>query len=371
MFDTELACSSLDVFSADYPQARTVFLQNIEQLACAFRHIPHLYPAKGPLNETLFTDSLWLGPANADNVLVLISATHGVEGFAGTAIQTDFLRRIHNKTMALPPHFAVLMIHALNPWGYAWLRRCDHEGIDLNRNFINFNQTPPDNPGFLKLEPYLVPLHHDRQYADSMLAAYLQEHGRYAYERAVSAGQYCSPMAPFYGGNAPAHSRRLIEQLIQEHHLATRRLAVIDIHSGLGPYGYGEIICDHPLGSPYLCTAKKWYGYAVTEPAAGTSSSIPKLGLLDYAWQAIMSDQSCFITLEFGSFGTDALFEVIREDHILHAQHKHPDWQAPKTQAIKRAIRHHFYPDDDDWKESVLLRGRQVIRLALKGLSRA
>ncbi len=40
------------------------------------------------------------------------------------------------------------MIHALNPWGMQWARRCDEQGIDINRNFIDFNQLSPVNPHY-------------------------------------------------------------------------------------------------------------------------------------------------------------------------------------------------------------------------------
>ena len=98
---------------------------------------------------------------------------------------------------------------------------------------------------------------------------------------------------------------------MSRYRLAKRRLAVIDVHTGLGPYGYGEVICDHPPGGAGARTAQRWYGPACTLPAEGTSSSVPKLGLLDYAWHAIMDDHSGFVTLEFGTLGTDNLFDVL------------------------------------------------------------
>ena len=39
----------------------------------------------------LFTDTAYLGPADARNIVVIASATHGVEGYAGAACQFRFL----------------------------------------------------------------------------------------------------------------------------------------------------------------------------------------------------------------------------------------------------------------------------------------
>lgn len=325
----------------------------------------HPLAARGPAGEALSSHSLWRGPTDAARVLVLLSGTHGVEGLAGSAIQQDLLQQLRNDLLPLPPDTALLLVHLLNPWGCAWLRRCDAEGIDLNRNFVDFSAPVPVNPGYAQLRETL--LSEDARARATALAAYADTHGRTALEIAISGGQYQDPAGPFYGGAAPAHGRQLVETLIRDHALTGRQLAVIDLHTGLGPYGYGEIICDHAPDSDGTRTAQRWYGDAVTLPLAGTSSSVPKTGLLDYAWHAIMDHRSCFVTLEFGTFSTDTLFDVLLQDHRLHQQGV-PDWQAAATQTVKHAMRHHFCPASPQWQELVLFRARQVIRLALAGL---
>ena len=37
--------------------------------------------------------------------------------------------------LGLPDDVAVLMIHLINPWGTAWMRRVNEDNIDLNRNY--------------------------------------------------------------------------------------------------------------------------------------------------------------------------------------------------------------------------------------------
>jgi hypothetical protein len=37
---------------------------------------------------------------------------------------------------------AVVFVHALNPYGMAWLRRVNENNIDLNRNFMEFEKGP-------------------------------------------------------------------------------------------------------------------------------------------------------------------------------------------------------------------------------------
>ncbi len=323
------------------------------------------FPVAGlsPEGARLATHLAWLGAASASRVLIMIGGTHGIEGFTGTAVMCDLLAR-------LPPHLpgdlAILCIHALNPWGYAWHRRCDAGGIDLNRNFIDFAHPLPDNPGYRALRAALFD--DDRTRRQHVLDEYRRRHGRVAYEIAVSGGQYSDPLGPFYGGRQPAQGRRTIETIIRDYRLAERRLAVIDVHTGLGPYGYGEIICDHQPGSDGAHAARAWYGEECTLPALGTSSSVPKLGLLDYAWHAIMRSGSCFITLEYGTLATGELFDVLLRDHRFRALHGSEPVMHPDYPALVAALRAHFCPDDPVWRRQVLVRARQVIDRALEGL---
>jgi len=356
---------TLSLFKRHYTDARSGFLEHANRVPKLLCCDPHPLEQRGPNGEALFTDCAWIGSDGAQRVLVLISGTHGVEGYAGSAIQSDFLEQLANRQWQLPDDTAVLLVHTLNPWGMAWLRRCDQNGVDLNRNFIDFSQPLPDNPGYRQLRDSLLA---DAVTRDAALADYRQQHGQTALELAVSGGQYSDPHGPFYGGSGKSPANQLIHTLINRYALGERRLAVIDLHTGLGPYGYGEVICDHAPDSAGARIAHTWYGDSVTLPLAGTSSSVPKQGLLDYAWHAIMDSNSCFVTLEFGSYPVAQLFNGLLEDHRLHA-HSTVDWQSRETVRIKKNLLQHFCPDDDQWRELVLLRARQIIRLALEGLN--
>lgn len=356
-------------FPSDFANGRRRMLAAAAALGAKVRSYPELL--FGPNGENLATDTTWIGPEDARRVLVLLSATHGVEGFCGSACQTDFLR--HGLASGLPPEVAVLVVHALDPHGFAWLRRVTPEGVDLNRNFVDFSQPLPVNPGYEALAPALVldSLGPDRVAAsDACLADYAAQHGREAFEIAVSGGQFLHASGLFYGGAAPTRARLRVESLIRDHDLTSRRVVgVIDFHTGLGPFGYGEPICDHAPGSRGVDLCRDWYGWSVTEPALATSSSVAKVGLSDHGWQAMLGDRVAFIALEFGTFDTDAMFRVLRADHTLHARGA-VDWTAPETRRVKEAIRRHFFPDTQDWREMVLFRGRQVIGQALRGLAR-
>ena len=358
---------SLSAFSPDYATARTRFLESVEALALPVFFKSLHYAGEGPWGEALSTDVAWIGDQAARKVVVLLSAVHGVEGFAGSGIQVDLLQRLGSGEAQLPDGVALLLVHAVNPWGFAWCRRVDEQGIDINRNFVDFSQPLPANPGYRELAGALIPADGNWSAADLQLQDYRARHGQFAYEVAASGGQYEFPAGLFYGGSAPAQGRRNLEWVLNQWDWANREVAVIDLHTGLGPYGYGELICDHPLGSEGLHTARRWFGASVTVPEEGNSCSVPKLGLVDYAWHAILGRNSCYVTLEYGTYPIAGLLQTLREDHAVNTPGPY-DWQNPARSAVREQLRRHFYPGEPQWQTLVLLRARQVVQLACAGL---
>jgi hypothetical protein len=91
--------------------------------------------SKGPDGEPLSIDVATLGPERSDRVVIVSSALHGVEGFAGSAIQLAWLQAASRRT--LPENLKLVVAHGLNPYGFAWLRRTNEHNVDLNRNFVS------------------------------------------------------------------------------------------------------------------------------------------------------------------------------------------------------------------------------------------
>jgi hypothetical protein len=358
-------------FAGDYAAARRGFLGIAARYGAPVRSYAN--PLKGPTGEELATDTIWLGPKDATRVMVLTSATHGIEGFCGSGCQIDWL--LEGGPARLPDGVAALLVHAVNPYGFAWLRRVTEENIDLNRNGIDFAQPPPENAGYAELKDAFSPRELKGPIfakAEAALAAWREKHGEVALRRARTAGQYIDPAGIYYGGTGPAWARRTLETIIADNGLAKRdQVAVIDYHTGLGRYGYGEPICGSRPGEPGQARARLWYGPSLTEPMLGTSTSVVIPGLTQYIWlREVGAERITFIALEYGTYPTSEVEAAVVEENWLHA-HGKPDWGSEETRAIKAGLRRVFYPDTDDWKEMVLDRSRQVIRQTLGGLAGA
>jgi hypothetical protein len=353
-------------FSATYAEARAKFRAAATEAGGALESWAHPEPA--PDGGDLSCDTAWFGARAAERVLVMISATHGVEGFCGSGAQVDFLRR--GELARLASDQAVLMIHAINPYGFAWLRRVTHENVDLNRNWIDFEAGTPENLGYDALADAIVPPEwtEEAQAASArILGAYAAEHGAMALQQAVSGGQYRHPTGVFHGGTAPTWSRKT-QTAIFAHHLAgAARVAIIDYHTGLGPWGYGEQIVTEPPGDAAYLRAKAWYGAAITSPTSGDSTSANITGDgLNAAPILLAHAEVTGMALEFGTQSLGQVLGAVRADAWLHA---HGDLASPQGRAIKAQIRDAFYGDADDWKGMVAGQSLLACRQALAGLS--
>ena len=97
-------------FSVNYQQARQKFITSSRVAGAEIDSFANSCSGIG--GAGLFTDVASIGRAAAANVLVLMSGTHGVEGFAGSAIQCHWLPHLAAQ-LAKQPQLGVILIHAL------------------------------------------------------------------------------------------------------------------------------------------------------------------------------------------------------------------------------------------------------------------
>ena len=354
-------------FARDYAEARSKFSEAAERAGARLKRYVN-DSIRGPEGEALSTDIAWLGPESASRVLVTVSATHGVEGFCGSGVQTgSFAAGLRDE---LPPDTALLAIHAVNPYGFAWLRRVTEENVDLNRNFVAHDGALPSNDGYAELASALCPAEWNAavlRRTQAVLDEYGRRHGAALLQRAITGGQYSHADGIFYGGAAPTRARRTATEIARLHLARARRIAVIDYHTGLGPWGHGEKIVIHRAGSAGLARARAWYGEDVTSTSLGTSKSSDVVGdLLTGLETALAAAEVTGMALEYGVRAVRESIEAVRADNWLH---HHGEIDSPQGRAIKQQVRHTFYGDADDWKDMIFEQAMDAQRRALRGLA--
>ncbi len=357
-------------FSASYAQARAKFLAAAAQAGLAVSSHPH--PLPGRDGEALAMDVALDGAPDADKLLILSSACHGVEGFCGTGVQVYALHDAEWRDKARADGVAVLYIHALNPYGFSHIRRATHENVDLNRNFQDFRQPLPLNEAYRELHPLLLPAQWPPS-AENMAAtaSFIATRGEAAYQAAITRGQHEFPEGLFFGGTAPTWSNQTLRQVLRSHGRRARRIAWIDLHTGLGPSGLGERIFAGKDDPAAVQRARAWWGgngaTPVTSINDGSSTSAFLTGLM---WTALYDEcpqaEYTGIAMEYGTVPVLEVLQALRAEHWLNL---HPEAPAELARQIKQQMLDAFYTDTEVWKGQIISQARQALFQAADGLA--
>ncbi len=356
-------------FSKRYAQARVQFLEAAASAGMSLASFEH--PLTGADGETLATDVALDGAPDAQSLFIVSSACHGVEGFCGSGVQVYAAQDQEWRAKATAAGVAVLYIHALNPHGFSYLRRTTQENVDLNRNFQDFSQALPVNAAYRDIHHLLLPAEWpptaDNQAA---IAAYVETHGVTRFQSAVSQGQHEFADGMFFGGTAPTWSNSTLRRILQTYGRQAKRIAWMDLHTGLGPSGLGERIFACKDDTLAFARAKAWWGgngaTPVTSIYDGSSNSANLTGLM---WSAAYDEcpqaEYTGIAMEYGTLPILDMIEALRADHWLHL---HPQAPQELQAAIKRQRLGAFYTDTDIWRAQIGVQARQAMFQAVDGL---
>ena len=217
-------------FSPDYAAARQRFVAAAQERGAARYALP--IDARGPDASPLTIDIAWIGTARPRRVLVHSSGLHGVEGFAGSAIQLALLA----EDLAVPDDGGLVLVHVLNPFGMAWLRRVNESNVDLNRNFSAAQPGRDAAPElYRRLDPILNPASPPSFDFFYLRAAWqVMRHGLKPLRQAIAGGQYAYPKGLFYGGQRLEQGPSRYLAWIRQHLGAVQTGAATDVHTGLG-----------------------------------------------------------------------------------------------------------------------------------------
>src|SRR6185312_2589855 len=288
-------------------------------------------------------------------------------GFFGSGVQIEWLRRRENRS--LPQDTAALLVHAINPYGFAWLRRPNEDNVDLNRNWIDFDRPLPTNKGYEEIAEDLCPRDWSAEAqaaAGGRLVSWRERHGERVFMKAAMGGQWRHADGLSYGGAAPSWSRKVLTDVLKAYLGAAARIAIVDFHTGLGPHGYVEPIIHRRRDDPGFARTRSWIGAAATSLYAGSiSTEIHGDGLS--AIQTLFPKAAVDgVALECGVLPPDRVGAALRADNWLHA---HGDPAAPEAAGIKKLIREAFHSDSPVWQGMALGQGLASCRAALGGLS--
>jgi hypothetical protein len=307
--------------------------------------------AKSPEGEGLTIDIGWFGSSSPRHALVHSSGLHGVEGFAGSAVQ---LRALDNLP-AIRGECALVLVHILNPYGMAWLRRANENNVDLNRNFLMTGKYAGAPDAYAQLDSFLNPAtlpHVDLYFLNA--ARLILRHGLPKLRQAIAGGQFEFPKGLFFGGHHREDGPRKYQEYLRSRLSGVERLLVVDVHTGLGRYGQDTLLVE----SARFEELRHRYGdrVAASDPASGPAYSV-RGGLNEMFSDVFRGARLTFLTQEFGTYDSVRMLRALREENrwYHHGNASVDHWS-------RRKLKEAFYPQDSAWQNSVLQRGEEVLR---------
>ena len=382
-------------YSRDYVTARERFLTAARDLRATTQS--HAFEAKGPDNEPLTMDITRLGDPEPERVVIISSGLHGVEGFFGSAVQLTWLLT-RGMRWSPPPRTRLIMAHALNPFGFAWLRRWNENNVDLNRNFLDdriFVEADPSycesRAAYERISSFLNPASPPSRWEAYRLKALFQvvstgyaarrrarQQGKSAPPRAalkaigdlgllelhqtLPVGQYEYPTGLFYGGTVPEETVRTVRDCLPGWVGRAGEVVHVDLHSGLGKYAdYRLLLIDKKDSEPERWACNR-FGAGVVKAADDETAYDARGLMLKDLRDRLSGIRYHGFTAEFGTYSGLRVLGALRAENRAHF-FDHPGTASYRW--AKRQIMEVFCPAAARWREEVVRSGVEIIDRAL------
>lgn len=309
----------------------------------------HPIPAAGPFGQELTIDVAQVGSDSPRRALVVLSGVHGVEGFACSEAQTELLLR--HDDLDLPADVALVLVHAVNPWGMAHGRRQNEGNVDLNRNWRRDEVEPVHNEAYDELHPLACPDTDDLPTAEDLLATVapvLAERGEGWIRAAITTGQYRHPDGLHFGGERTEASNLVLQSDLPGRLAGAERVLVLDLHTGHGPRGEIVLLSAQPPGSEQDRFLRAAFGAVEATEGDPSATAVTKTGSIANGLGVLLPTAQCHaVVLEVGTAGDlEQLVATYQEQWV----HRRGDLTDPAHRAARDRYRDCFTPDDPAWE---------------------
>lgn len=338
--------SDASPFSSDYQSARERFCT--QALELEGKVVSH--ERQGGREGELFTDFVRFGSSQPRRLLVITSGLHGVEGFLGSAIQLNLLELLRAKQFNLNES-GLLLVHALNPFGFARLRRFDEKNVDVNRNFLLADeQYSGSHAYYRRFDSFLNPKKWPNWELPISLQAFpkVMKYGFNNLQQAIAEGQYDFPLGLFFGGHEPSATMLHIEETLLAE-LETAELIIhLDIHSGLGKSGVSELLIDYQLTEPEVELLNNLFHNQVS--SLDVEGSYQARGGFN-RWIRHHVPHTISACWEFGTYGPLKMLSTLRAENAAY------HWTDRSSQAFSKTkdqLKEAFCPASRKWRDIVI-----------------
>ena len=260
----------------------------------------------------------------------------------------------------VPKGCAIVLVHVLNPYGMAWLRRANENNVDLNRNFLSPGETWKGAPPlYSRLDPLLNPP--TPPGADRFgwrLAAMALRHGPRRLKQAIAEGQYEFPRGLFFGGRALEPGARLYLDFLRRNLARAEYLFAIDMHTGLGPRGGETLVLEAGARATPASELARALDRNLIDLAAGDAAYRIRGGMGSALSTALPGARTDFLLEEIGTYPAHTVLAALREENRCH----HHD--SGLAHSAKRALLEAFAPSSPRWRRHAVEKSTQLLNAA-------
>jgi hypothetical protein len=369
----EVDAMKLTYFHETYEENREQFMRLATSLQKQFSDVEIAkHFVKSDVDSDLTINSVYIPAQNEKKrLLIMSSGVHGIEGFVGSAVQSYFMSEILNDNIF--QNMGLLLIHAINPYGFKYERRFSENNVDMNRNFdVNKDLFQIEDEGYGKLYQFLNP---EKKTGVSYLGNgffflktvyHILRYKKSALRQSTVQGQYEFPMGIFYGGNDFEPQKEWLERLILEKTRDYASIFVIDIHTGLGERGKIHLLPGLVQDQRIINSIKKIFKGFIIDWQDPKKDFYPYSGgFRDYIEKLISAEKEFIkIGFEFGTLNSHKMVGSVRSLHnmILENQGFHHGYKNNKAEKIvKKRFREMFFPSSEIWRSNVIKQASEIL----------
>jgi len=367
------ACAQASLFPENYESSRSRFRESCQRVAanikgkCGIFHMP--------ADQDLTIDYGVFTTADAKKLLIIVSGNHGPETYSGAAAQELLMQ-------SYMPMFAkagidVVLVHALNPYGFKFNRRTDKDNVNLNRNFgINAQLFQTKNEYYDKFRTIWEPEGPVGGAWDSIKLRVkmvwnllLNGFNTKIFAQGMNSGQYQYQKGFSFGGFQFQPQVQFLDNLLRPMLPKYKDVLFLDFHTGLGEKETLHIMKGERIKEESLKQAQEIFKFnASADGIVFTSGQdkgfYPTTGdLIDFIPQIAPAETNVMaLVFEFGTVGKSLLTNmksaalVIMENQAGQYQCVDPNY----CKELRANFLEHFNPSSEEWRSQFLDKTNKV-----------
>lgn len=368
---------SASLFPLNYQESRASFKRRCLEspiAKCESFHVP------SAIDSDLSVDTALFSRHGNKKLLVLISGVHGAEAYAGAAVQElAASRHLEGLNRA---GIDVLMIHALNPFGFKNNRRVTENNINLNRNFTDDGEIfKIHNSSYSRLVDILEPKGPVQNVGRASWSNAWALAKRYIADGfnskdlivAIGQGQYDSEKGLEFGGRRVEPNIEIFKTIYALYTPMYDRVLTLDLHTGLGEEQTLHLMSPKDPGDRAEAEARRIFAFDPLKDKIvftdGNASGFyqPHGCSLDFIKNLLTPDQaekSMGLALEFGTLGGSMAAKVSTINRLILENQGF--WNGYASEAVQAQVEADFLelfrPSDLKWQKQVLEKSSKILK---------